>query len=545
MSKPEITVKQSNARKNELNGALINSSTSLSAEVMMSNAKGERWFLPMYRPVEQSAGGSREFAPSAADDGTLTFFVESLAPSGIAKEAAGAHAHLSGTSFCLVLNASGAGLRFPLNSKAEGGNIWRVSTKLAGAELKSARAALFDVSPNVSIEVMQTVAMATPLTQDFVGSNWSDATIRKGLLDTYGGIPYDSAAMFYMMAESAASDYSSGYMVLDYVNRTLVQAPPLPGYNEIPLIWKERLHKYYQDNQERSRVFYFPDKFELDKGSKGTPTASLLQFSLPEGNESDVGDTHATFRIYGRPVVDNERIQNAATLLKGKIGASPQMVSLQDAHHVKTTFTQTLPNEKATSSDHAVQKSADIDLSTGLRSELKLNFAQFRALWAAIFSPAPENALFRGWIDVSLSDGKYQNRIEFMGRLPAGQEAGFFDDIIDKSVWTTTYPAQFTVQTFENIFKGEYPKVLEIEVAFSGSKTHTLTEKSLVASVEIQRSIRDIVLGKQSPDEYPYKLRVVKEDGTITFCTGAEKSSSKKLYLTPKMIAACTGEYTE
>jgi hypothetical protein len=451
---------------------------------------------------------------------------------------------LSGTSFRLVLDASGAGRRFPLNAKGEGGTIWRLSTKLAGDELQAARAALFDASPNVSIEVVQTVAMAAPLTQEFVDSNWSDGTIRRGLLNTYGGIPYDSAAMFYMMAEAAASDYSSGYMVLDYVNRTQVPAPPLPGYIEIPLPWKERMHNYYQDNQERNRVFYLPDKFEFDKGSKGTPTASLLQFSLPEGEGSDVEKTHATFSVYGRAVVENDRIQNAATLLKSKIGASPQMVPLQDAHQVKTTFTQTLPNERATSSDHAVQTGASIDLSAGLRNELKLNFAQFRALWAAIFSAAPENALFRGWVDVSLSDGKQKNRIDFIGRLPAVREAGFFDDIIDKSVWTTTYPAQFAVRTFSNTFAGEDPKVLEIEVTFPGSDTLTLTAQSLVSSVKVQRSIRDIVIGKQSPDEYPYKLKVIREDGTITCCAGTAKSDSKKLHLTLDEIKKCTGKCT-
>ena len=215
------------------------------------------------------------------------------------------------------------------------------------------------------------------------------------------------------------------------------------------------------------------------------------------------------------------------------------MVSLQDAHHAKMTFTQFLPNAQATASDPAVQANAVIDLSAGLRNELDLSFAQFRALWAAIFSGAPENPLFRGWVDVELSDGKYKDRIDFNGRLPKEQETPFFDDILDTSA-EKTYPAQFNVRTFKKAFEGD-PAVLEIELTFTGGKTVTLSPTQMESRIEVERSIRDIVIGKQSPDEYPYKMRVVREDGSISCSTGTAKSETPTLWLTLDQIANCTG----
>lgn len=539
MSKPNITIRESRARKNELRGALINSTATLSADAMMSNAAGERWFLPVYRSAVQTAGGTNVFTPSSAEDGTLTFYLESVAPPAIAGQAAGANAYLKDVSFSLVLNASGAGSRFPLEATGEGGNIWRLRTKLSGNELKMARTALFDANPNVSIEVAQTVPIAAPLTQQFVDSNWSDPNIRKGLLDTFAGIPFDSASMFYMMAQQADADYANQYMTVNCVYRSQVPAPPLPGYVQWQVNWANRAYNYYQDNQERHRVFYLPDRFEFAKGPAGAPTFSLLQFTLPEGPVS-VERTQATFRAYGRPVVDFDRIQNAKGALQQKIGVAPEMVSLQDAHHAKTTFTQFLPNMQATSSDATVQASASIDLRKGLRNELKLNFKQFRALWAAIFSAAPENPLFRGWVDVELSDGKYKDRIDFNGRLPVEQETPFFDDILDTSM-ESTYPAQFSVKTIKKVFEGD-PKVLDIEVAFPGAETLTLNAQSTEARVRVERSIRDIVIGKQSPDEYRFRIRVIKEDGTGGCGEGKARSDTPNIWLTAAQLDKCTGD---
>src|SRR5271165_42048 len=536
-----VTVTNGRRRKNELGAALITPSVALAPDVLLTTAAGAKWYLPVYRSAAQSAGGGEAFAPSVTDDGTLTFFLESVPPPEIARDAGGANAYLTGTAFSLVLNASGGGgTRFALKDSREGGSIWRLSVKLAGNDAKQVRAALFDVNPNVAIEVTQTVELAAQQTQAFVQANWANAAIQKGLLDLFGGIPYDSPSTYYKMAASPEGDpdFPNQYLVLNCVYKAQIPAPPLPGYLQWQVNWQNRAYNYYQDNQDRTRVFYLPDGFEFAKGPAGAPTVSLLQFTLPEGPVT-VERTRATFRVYGRPVVDFSRIQNAAQSLKDKVGGVPQMVSLQDAHNVKSTFTQSLPNALATGSDPAAQPNASIDLSAGLRNELNLSFAQFRAVWAAIFSQAPENPLFRGWVCVELSDGRYQERINFNGRLPKKQETPFFDDILDTS-GQNTYPAKFKVRTFPKAFTGD-PAVLEIDLTFTGNKTVALSKEQQQSEVEVERSIRDIVIGQQSPDEYPYRLRVVRDDGSMNCCDGTAKSDTPTIWITLDQIAKCTG----
>ena len=537
MARPAITVIKGRARRTELGDALINPLPSLSSATILSKADGTRCYLPVYRSAAQAAGGREALFPSVTDDGTLTFYMESAAPPEIAGQADGAAALQSDTSFCMVLDASGAATRFPLQDSRQG-DIRKLTATLAGDELKRVRAALFDVNPNVAIEVTQALDISAQQTQAFVDGNWQDENIRRGLVDSFGGIPFDSASTFFMMASQGEPDYPNEYMVIKAVYRLQVPAPPLPGYIQHQVSWANRAYNYYQDNQDRTRIFYLPDRFEFAKGPASAPSVSLVQFSLPAGPAS-VESTRAVFRVYGRPVVDFDRIQGAAQSLKDKVGAVPQMACLQDAHHVKTTFTQYLPNVQGSASDPAVQSNASIDLGAGLRNELNLNFAQFRALWAAIFSAAPENSLFLGWVDVELSDGKFKDRIDFNGRLPKEQETPFFDDILDTST-NNTYPAKFAVKTFKKVFQGD-PKVLEIELTFAAGKTVTLTAESLESQIAVERSIRDIVIGKQSPDEYPYKMRVVRDDGSITCCEGKAKSDSPNLWLTPDQIAKCAG----
>lgn len=534
-----VTVLKGRARKNEIDDAPINPSAALVSSVLMSNKAGGKAYLPVYRSAAQSAGGKEAFAPSVTDDGTLTFFVESVPPPEIARDAGGASAAAAATSFALVLNASGAGTRFAFNATREGGAISRLTMKLSGNDLKQVRAALFDANPNVAIEVTQTLKLAAQQTQDFINQNWSNPAIRQGLLDLFQ-IPFDSAATYYMMASGGDPDFPNQYLVLNCVYKTQTPAPPLPGYVQWQVGWQNRAYNYYQDNQDRTRIFYLPDRFEFAKGPAGAPSVSLLQFTLPEG-PATVDRTRATFRVYGSPVVDFNRIQNAAQTLKERVGGVPQMVSLQDARNAKMTFTQYLPNAQATGSDPAVQKNAQIDLVAGLRNELDLNFDQFRALWAAIFSADPQNPLFRGWVDVELSDAKFKERIDFNGRLPKDRETPFFDDILDKTT-QSTYPAQFTVKTVAKMFlEGSSPLPVAIELTFAGGKTITLEETKLEAQIQVERSIRDIVLGKQSPDEYPYKMQVVRDDGTSSCCDGVAKSDKPNVWILRDQIAKCTG----
>lgn len=539
MANPSVSVEKGRARKNELGAALIAASADLAAPGVLVNASGAKSYLPVYRSAAQQAGGHEAFSTTFTDDGTLTIFLETAMPDGLAGDASGAAPIVDGTSFELVTAASGGGSRFALQCIRKGSTV-QLSVKLAGDDLKRTRAALFDIDPNVAVRVTQPVKLAARQTNDFIQRNWSNDTIRQGLLDQFGGIPFDSAATYYQMASGGDADFPNQFLVLACVYTSSVGVPPLLGYIQWQVNWKGRAYNYYQDNRERTRVFYVPDRFELAKGPSGSPTVSLLQFSVP-ADASSVTQTRALFRNFGNAVVDAARIQDASQALRERIGAVPQMLSIEDGHGVKKTFTQYLPNAEASSEagNPTVQPNASIDLVKGLRNELDLNFNQFRALWAAIFSDAPEKTLFRGWVDVELADGRYKDRIEFNGRLPKETQASFFDDIQDTSS-TNTYPAQFTVQTVAKIFQGA-PAVLQIGLNFAGKTQVTLEPEKTKVTVSLERSIRDIILGNQPPDQYPYRLRVVRDDGSMNCCNLAADTGDPDLWIMPAMIDKCTG----
>ncbi len=537
MSNPTLTVAKGRVLKSELGSILIAVGGDLSAASPLVDAAGAPWYLPGYRSVAQTAGGTQTFSTSVQDDGTITFYLEGMPTQGAS---GGAKPCEATTSFAMLLDASGTGKAFPLQATPQG-SIQKLTTKLAGVDLKAAREALFDANPNVAIQVTQSLSLAAQQTPDFIEKHWADADIQQGLLDLFGGIPATSAARFSSRSAQADSDFPNQFLVMGAVFASQVAAPALPGYLQYQVNWKDRAYNYYQDNQDRTRFFFLPERFEFAKGPEGAPTVSLLQFSVPVDNPS-VDATRATFRLYGKPVVDFDRIQNAAQALGAKTGTTAQMVSLHDAHDVKTTFTQVLPNTPATDSSPAVQPNASIDLVAGLRNELNLNFAQFRRLWAAIFSSAPENPLFRGWIDVELSGGKFKERIDFDGRLPAAQEESFFDGILDTSD-TGTFPARFTVKTFAKAFGGT-PAVLEVGLTFLGAKSLTLTADKLESTTILERSVRDIVIGNQIPDSYPYKLQVVRDDGSISCGDGIATSDTPNLWITLDQIAKCVGRVT-
>ncbi len=547
MSQPSaVKLLQGRRRSDELGATLINPSEALSSTVPLNTAAGTKFYLPAYHSAAQTSGGSTTFQPSVTDDGILTFFLESVPAPEIARAVGGATPYLTGTTFTLVVNQSGGGTRIPLDHSSVGGSIHRLSVKLAANQAKLVRAALFDVNPNVAIEITQTLQMAAQQTPAFIQANWSKPEIRSGLENLFNGIPFSEPSTYSQIAAASDPNFPNQYLVLDCVYTAQVSAPQLPGYVQWQVNWHNRAYNYYQDNQDRSRVFYVPDQFAFDKGPKtDAPTISLLQFTLPPGGTT-VEETRAHFRIFGRPVVDLERINNAAQSLKEKLGQQPQMVSLQDAHKVKTRFMQYLPNAAATGSDPAAQPEASIDLASGLRNELDLNFAQFAALWAAIFSSAPENPLFRGWVDVELSDGRYTDRIDFNARLPIEREKSFFDDILDIST-ANTYPAEFTVRTAKDLLT-DMPDVAEILLIFAGGKTITfdseLGSQVQKQTIKVERSIRDIVLGNQGPDEYRYRLMVVRQDGSRKCSECTAKIDMPSIWITKDQVANCTGPCT-
>ena len=542
MSQPStVKVLQGRRRPGELGDTLINPSEALSSTVLLNTATGAKFYLPTYRSAAQTSGGSTAFQPSVTDDGLLTFFLESVPAPEIAGAVGAATPCLTGTTYTLVVNQSGGGTRIPLDHASAGGAVHRLSVKLAANQGKLVRAALFDVNPNVAIEITQTLPLAARQTPAFIQNNWSNPAIRSGLVGLFNGIPFSEPTTYSQMAAASDPDFPNQYLVLNCVYTAQVSAPQLPGYLQWQVNWRDRAYNYYQDNQDPLHVFYLPDQFAFDKGPKDAPTVSLLQFSLPAGGTT-VEATRAHFRIYGRPVVDLERINNAAQSLRAKLGQQPQMVSLQDAHKVKTTFTQYLPNAAATGSDPVVQMEASIDLAAGLRNELDLNFAQFTALWAAIFSAAPENPLFRGWVDVELSDGRYADRIDFNARLPTDREKSFFDDILETGT-TNTYPAEFSVRTAKGVFS-DMPDVAELLLIFASGKTISFDGDAQKKTIQVERSIRDIVIGNQKPDEYPYRLMVVRQDGSKTCAECTAKTDMPSIWITKDQVKTCTGPCT-
>jgi hypothetical protein len=539
MPNPSVSVIKGRARKNELGTALITPSADLAASVVLANASGTKFYLPGYQSAEQRAGGKNAFATAFTDDGMLTIFLEAAVPAGIAGDRNGAAAMIDGASFALVIDAASGGPGIALQCVRKGDMV-ELSVKLTGEELRHTRAALFDANPNVAVRVTQPVTLAALQTADFIQRNWTNNAIQKGLLDQLGGIPFDSASTYFQMASGADPDFPNQYLVLACVYTSTVGVPPLCSYIPQPVVWNGRPYMYYQDSRERTHVFYVPDRFELAKGPSGAPTVSLLQFSVPAG-ASSVTQVRALFRTFGSPVVDAARIANASQVLRERIGAVPLMASIEDGHDVKKTFTQFLPNAQATSEagNLTVQPNASINLVDGVRNELDLNFVQFRALWAAIFSDALEKTLFRGWVDVAIADGRYNERIEFNGRLPKETQASFFDDILDTSS-ENTYPTQFTIQTVAKVFAGT-PAVVQIGLNFAGKSQVTLEPGKTKVNVSLERSIRDIVLGNHAPDQYPYRLRVVRDDGTMNCCNLAADVGDPDLWIMPAMIDKCTG----
>lgn len=536
MTHPSIKSARGRARRNELADALITSSPSLSSAALLEAADGAKWYLPVYRSTAQGAAGRDASAIDLTNDGALTIILSANPPPELASSVGAASPYASGTGFALLLDASGGGTRIPLAAAREG-TSWRLTATLAGAQLKQTRDALFDTNPNVAIEVTQQLRIAAAQSQDFVVQGWADPAIRAGLLDSFGGIPFDSPQTYFMMASGGDPDFPSQYMVLDCTYTSLVAAPALPGYVQWQVDWSGHAYNYYQDNQDRARIFYLPDRFELAKGPSGAAPVSLLQFSVPAGADS-LDQVQATFRVFGSPAVSFERIDNAAQVLKGKLGVAPQMVPLQDAHSVVTRFMQYLPNAQATSSSPALQANAKIDLAAGLRNEVVLNFAQFRALWAAIFSTAPENPLFRGTVEVELLGGRYKDTVEFAGRLDKAREAGFFDDIIDTST-NSSYSKKFTFQTTAKALAGP-PETVEVEISFTG-KSVTLTPSQLQATITVERSVRDIVVGQQSADTYPCRMRVTDGEGSSRCCPFTVRSDTPSVWISKQQIAACTG----
>ncbi|HEY1293698.1 MAG TPA: hypothetical protein VGJ60_11505 [Chloroflexota bacterium] len=546
MTLSKLTPVSSRAEAGDIGDALINPDPGLSSALVLGRRNGTQAFLPTYRSATQRNGGAEVFGMRLDDDGTLRVFLEAIAPAPIANKVGNARPHVAGTSFGLKFKSDGSRALVPVQVRDQGGNnVWLASAKLSNDALELARKVLFDTSPNAAIEVTQTLCVAAPLTETFVSRNWSNATVRAALLDTFG-LPFDSASSFFEMAQQVDQDYTRQYMLLECTYTHEVALPTLPGFVQWPIVWNGNLYSYYQDNQERNRVFYLPDRFDIAVGPNNAPAVSLLQFDLPSDSER-LDRTRARFRFFGRPIVEFDRIKDATAELRQKIGPSTRLISLQDAPGVASTFTLSMPTASGLSSQRVLQSDAQIDLEDGLRNEVSLTFDQFQAVWGAMFSENKENPIFLGGVDVSLAGGRFAEQISFNGRLPKHDEGSFFDTVLDTSQ-EHEYSTTLTIKTYRTIFSNvarPEDEVLELTLMFGPASVTTITppEAGYTASllpprtVEVRRTIYDVVLGVQSPGVFRYTLLVARADGTVGRCE--RTADSPVIYLTPSSVNDC------
>lgn len=522
--------------QNELGNILISTDITLSDTSILTNLQGNNYYLPQYKNATQNAGGQEIFAPSLTKDGKLTFYLEASAPSNIAESAS---PYTPDATISLIYNANSS--KIPLTLKDRGNNIWQASVTLNSSQQKAIRTILLDTVPSANIQIERQVTLAEQLTEDFIKNNWSNSKIKKTLLELFGGaIPISSADQYIRTAHAAYPNLLKQYMVINVTYTNQIEAPPLPGYIQWAVTYNNQIYNYYQDNQELNRVFYLPDSFQLGGEPSDRPHISLLQFKTPDGS---IENLSATFRFFAKANIEFDRIEDAKKQLTTKIGQTPEMVSLQGADNISTKFMLNIPNANGTASNLTLQDKAQIDLEKGLRNELNLSFKSFRALWAAIFSTAPEQTIFTGWVDVLISGGKYTNRINFNGLMDNSKMQNYWDEIIDRGA-NIKFSQDLTIKTFAPVFDAPKDRPEEQVVALSlnfGNESANLSPNQLETKVNVQRSVEDIVFSNADPGIYSYTLKVVRLSGRKC-CS--KTTDAETIYIIPNDIDNCNGECT-
>jgi hypothetical protein len=525
--------------ESQLGLALINPNSDLSDPAILRSKEGNKYYLPRYKNADQNVGGQEHFAPTLDSDGTLTFYLESFAPSEVAGQLQGVLPYTSGTSMLFTYNQDGQIIEIPLTLQEQGNNIWKVSTKLNSTQNQEVISILFDPNPNANIQISQRVTVAGQLTEQFVQSNWSTPAIREKLLSQLAGaINIPSADMYYRLVQQEDPQFSHKYMTLvcDYVDQ--IGAPILPGYIQWSVSWKGKAYNYYQDNQHSNRVFFLPDSFKISKRPDGNSSASLLQFQTSDGT---IEKMSATFRFFAEPVAEYARIENAREQIGQQIGANPETISMQDAQNVSTQLTLYLPTDDGNASRPTVQENAQINFRNGIINELSnMPFKAFQSLWDAIFNTAPEQPIFTGWVSVSIQNGKFEERINFDGRLDPNQKADYYYSILEEGT-DTTYSKNLIVHTAEAIFTSETDTIIALSLDF-GQQTVDLSKDQLNASVTVMRPVSDIILGDADSGTYPYTLEIIR----LTHRNCCSRSTKKEsFYIIKPDVDSCTGDCSD
>ncbi|WP_431257991.1 hypothetical protein ACQ86G_26035 [Roseateles chitinivorans] len=517
-------VLESRLRRDETRGALIAPSADLGAPALLETAGPGLWYRPDFRASPTGGdGGAPDLSLGA--DGTLTLWVDIGVPAALAGRTGSARAWLGepdGLRCQLLMPACD-----PVTlARERQGDRLRLTATLAGATLERARVVLFDAEPSAVVRFQQDVTLAAPQTREFFERYWSEALQGdlRLLMNAAG-----SAGDFVLLMTQQAPDFPSQYTRCACQWTQDLRLPSLPGYLPWKVDWQGTAVSYYQHNRDHGRVLYLPDHFELAAGATGRPAASLLEFR-GDGGASDGGASDgAVFRFFGRPVVERDRIEAAARTLAAQLGHPVTMSSAQDwrgsglSDGVRATFTLLLPPERGQVDGppvSAAQSDAIVDLADGVTDTLMLSVPRFLAVWAAIFSSAPELTLFKGWVDVSFNGGRFVERLAFDGRLPASVREAYLDELLASA--TDRDPREpIAVEALSDVFQGS-PRARAIRVSFDLAEPVALDADRPRATAWLRHPVRALLLGQA--DAGPRACRI-----DVDLDAGGTAASTRRL----------------
>lgn len=400
--------------------------------------------------------------------------------------------------------------------------------------------------PAAALIIRRRIKLAARLTRDFVTAWWDNPEhpeVRKKLLERFGTMTFPTAQLYYNMVDRTYPSTKDEFMILECVYRDRIPCPRIPGVVPRPLDWKGKTYRYYQDDLEPRKVYFFPDGFRLASSPAG-PDASFLKFESEDGT---IGAMSVTFLFYAVPE-DTEtkpRLEAARADLTKAIGQTPEMLSVQNAKGVATSLSLYVPNAEGRDSTIEKIPKAEVDLAKDIRGQITLTFKAFKAVWDAIFSKIEQQQIFTGWIDVKLEDGTIKEQVPVKLRLDRLAEQDYYKLLRPT---TFTYKRKIAVNAKRAIFAAQAggPDTVEaVEVRFADDENAAVDfdpsdfqdhQKSFVKKeVTVQRTVSSVLLGTTEPDgynTYKYKVNVIRSRGPAK--TKEMTSDATSLWILPE-----------
>lgn len=277
-------------------------------------------------------------------------------------------------------------------------------------------------------------------------------------------------------------------------------------------------HVYYEDLQQRQRVYYLPDRFELAPRTD----APWPHLRIRSAIDADV----FLIEYVAAPVVENSRLQgDAAALLAeaNRLAASP-VSALEFEPLLGDTVSLTLMVPGRTGWT-AQQRPATIsDLYHAFTDVVTVDGAGLRLLFDALFAPGA--APFRGVVDVTLGGPSApwaHHQIPLVAHVAGSREA-FWDAAFDPVI-AATRQRQIDVIADAALF-GRSPSVA---VAFERGGVVLLTAEVSRGSTNIAQPIGDYVLG--APDAGTYRYQLTGTDGGADFTSDWKTGAGSTLHL--------------